>query len=240
MRWEFTSDEFMHIWKETGQDRYPFPLRLLASVQWEDEFEQIARELRQRLPLGGDPDVSAMLRVAADPETSLALTGTRRRPLRAYGAIDTNVGLTFVQRPGPRDDFGGNVVIELGSPAIVPKVFAAVLGDVPAGRQPALVESADRIRKDLESWSGTRETTSDRMRRLLRAPRAGSGHIEVRCEVRSSRPLPPQYLSWFDVEGDGRYLHREQHNDFHVIPCSQEMIRNEIVRMTQQYSQRTY
>ncbi|WP_280382381.1 ESX secretion-associated protein EspG [Nocardia wallacei] len=234
MKWEFTPDEFMHLWNETGKDRYPFPLKLISSVRWQSEFSRLAQDLRERLPLGGDPDLSAVLRVAANPAVSLVIVGKRRRPVRAYGAIDTTVGVTMVQRPGLTDDFGGNVVVEVGSPAIVPKVFAAVLGDVPPGRHPAMVESFDKIRTSLESWTGTKETTTDRMRRLLRAPRIGSGHIEVLRGLQTARPQPPQYLSWFDVEGDGRYVHRQQHNDFHIEPCSQQTIRRELARMAQQ------
>lgn len=172
MKWELTPDEFMHIWRETGADRYPFPLRLIASVRWEDEFFRLTIELEQRLPLGGDPDLTAVLRVAADPERSLALIGTRRRPLRAYGAIDTDIGVTLVQRPGSTSDFGGDVVIEVGTAATVPRVFAAVLGDVAPGDHPPLAEDTNRLLDSFESWNGTKETTSDRIRRLLSPPPA--------------------------------------------------------------------
>ncbi|PPJ03450.1 hypothetical protein C5E44_34385 [Nocardia nova] len=233
MTWEFTPDEFMYVWAETGQDRYPFPLQLMSSVRWEDEYERLHSELRNRLPAGGDPDLSAALRVAAAPESTLALTGTRKRPLRAFGAIAPGVGVTVVQRPGPTAEFGGNVVVEVGSPAIVVTVFTAVLGNVPAGQRPALIESTDRIRLSLESWTGTQESTTDRMRALLRAPRSGAGHVEVRHQLHSPRPHPAQYLSWFDVEGDGRYLHRERFNDFHIEPCPSERLRRELTAMIQ-------
>ncbi|MFF0491190.1 ESX secretion-associated protein EspG [Nocardia sp. NPDC004068] len=233
MRWEFTPDEFMHLWQETGKDRYPFPLSLYSSTAWQSEAERLARELRERLPLGGDADLSAVLRVAANPAVTLTVTGTRKRPVRAFGAIDTTVGVTLVQRPGPTTEVGGNVVVEVGSPAIVPKVFVAVLGKVEAGRQTALVESLDCIRTDLESWTGTRETVTSRMRRLLTAPRTGSGHLEIQQGLHTARPHPPQYLSWFDVEGDGRYVYYQQHNDLHVEPWSAERLQRELTRLTQ-------
>jgi hypothetical protein len=233
VKWEFTPDEFMHIWRETGTDRYPFPLRLIASVRWEDEFERLARELDQRLPLGNDPDLTAVLRVAADPETSLALIGTRRRPMRAYGAIDTDIGVTLVQRPGPTPVFGGNVVIEVGAPATVSRVFAAVLGDIPPGKHPALAEDTDRLLSSLESWTGTKETTSDRIRRLLCAPRSGSGTVECFRGLRNSPAPISEYLNWFDIDGDGRYLYCHRYNEFHIAPCDHATIRHEITRMTQ-------
>ncbi|MFQ6393154.1 ESX secretion-associated protein EspG [Nocardia sp. KC 131] len=232
MMWDFTPDEFMHIWRETGADRYPFPLRLIASARWEDEYEQLTRQFDQRLPLHGDPDLSAVLRVAADPETSLSLTGTRRNPIRAYGAIDGDIGVTLVQRPSPTPDFGGNVVIEVGTAAIVPKVFTAVLGNVSPGRHRAIAEDIDRLRIGLESWTGTKETAADRICRLLRAPRSGSGTLEALRDLRSPRPSTPEYLNWFDIDGDGRYLYHSQYNEFHIAPCDRATISREITRMT--------
>lgn len=231
MKWEFTPDEFMHLWRETDRDRYPFPLRLISSVQWQSAAAKAAEELRARFPAGGDPDLSAALRVAADPEVSAALLGKRRHRLRVYGAIDGGIGVTLFQRPGATDEFGGNVVIEMGSPAVVSNVFAAVVGSVPAGTGPALVESIDRIEVSLESWTGTRENTAQRMRNLLTVRRAGWGHIEVRAALRDPHPFPPQYLSWVDVDGDGCYAFREQYNDFHVEPCSRQMVAREVARM---------
>ncbi|WP_433196306.1 ESX secretion-associated protein EspG [Nocardia sp. CA-107356] len=231
MKWEFTPDEFMHIWRETGADRYPFPLRLIASVRWEDEFDRLTSELEQRLPLGDDPDLTAVLRLAAHPETSLALIGTRRRPLRAYGAIDTDIGVTLVQRPGPTPDFGANVVIEVGTPTTVPRVFTAVLGNVAPGNHSPLVEDTNRLLNNLESWTGTKETTSDRISRLLRAPRSGSGTVECVRDLRNS-PTRDR-LNWFDIDGDGRYWYRHQYNEFHIAPCDQTTIVREITRMTQ-------
>ncbi|MCM6777974.1 ESX secretion-associated protein EspG [Nocardia sp. CDC159] len=233
MKWEFTPDEFMHVWKETDRDRYPFPLSLYSSTAWQSEAERLARELDDRLPRGGDPDLSAVLRVAANPDVALSITGSRKRPVRVYAAIDTTVGVTLVQRPGPRDEVGGNVVIEVGSPAIVPKVFLAVLGSTPAGRYPAMVESFDRIQLDLESWTGTRETVTDRMRRLLQLPRTAIGHLEARQALHTSRPHPPRYLSWIDIENDGRYLYYQQHNDLHIEPCSPDRLHREITRLSQ-------
>ncbi|RBO94266.1 ESX secretion-associated protein EspG [Nocardia puris] len=232
MRWEFTPDEFMHVWRETGADRFPFPLRLIASVRWEDEFDALTRHLDDRLPRHGDPDLSAALRVAADPETSLSLIGTRRKPMRAYGAIDTDIGVTMVQRPGPTTEFGGNVVIQAGRAALVAKVFTAVAGDVPAGRHRALSEDLDRLQLGIDSWTGSKETAADRILRLLRAPRSGSGTIESLPNVRGHRPPEPRYLNWFDIEGDGRYLYRKQFNEFHLTPCDQSAILREITQLT--------
>ncbi|ONM50599.1 ESX secretion-associated protein EspG [Nocardia donostiensis] len=231
MRWEFTPDEFMHVWAETGLDRYPLPLNLLSSVRWEDEYDKLSAEIRARRPVGSDPDLTAVLRVAADPDSSFALFGTRKRPVRAYGAIFTDTGVTLVQRPSPTPEFGGNVLIETGSPAIVPRVFAAVLGELPKGRRPPLVESLDKLGDTDVGWTSSKPQVVDHMRRLLKAPRDGSGHIEARHGLHDRTPLPPSYLSWFDVTDDGRYLYRQRYRDFHIDPISHDELRTELARM---------
>ncbi|ATL71171.1 hypothetical protein GZH49_27845 [Nocardia terpenica] len=63
-------------------------------------------------------------------------------------------------------------------------------------------------------------STVDRMRRLLAAPRTGHGHIEVRIGRHAARPSSPRYVSWFDVEGDGRYTYTRRYRDFRIDPCS--------------------
>ncbi|WP_432279965.1 ESX secretion-associated protein EspG [Nocardia cyriacigeorgica] len=231
MRWTLTPDEFMHVWSETGLDRYPHPLSLISSVRWEDDYDRLAVELNARLPHGGDPDLSAALRIAADPDTVVTLTGRRRHPIRVYSAIDSTVGVTLVQLPGSCPEFGGSVVIESGSNDLPPRVIAAILGDRPAGRHRPLVEDCDRIRADEQGWNGSQPTAVERMQRLVSAPRDGSGHIEVRHHVRSNRPHPPMSLGWFDVVGDGRYVYRQRYRDFHIDPVSPPELRREVLRL---------
>ncbi|WP_067462639.1 ESX secretion-associated protein EspG [Nocardia amamiensis] len=233
MRWEFTPDEFLYAWQQLGADRNPIPLSLRPSVVWRDEWEEIERELRRRLPVLEDPDLLPVLRTAADPDMSLILIGSRRHPLRACGAVTANIGVTMVQRPGPEPAVGGNVIIEVGSPGFVPKVFAAVSGNQPAGRHPSMVESWGRLQEDHPVVGLVRDESSilDRMRSLLAAPRVGSGHIEILCDRRAARPLPPRYLSWFDVEGDGRYVYTRRHGDFLIDPCSADEVRRSLARL---------
>ncbi|ATL65555.1 ESX secretion-associated protein EspG [Nocardia terpenica] len=221
MKIEFTPDEMIFAWGQLGLDRWPAPLALRSSVAWQRQWEEIERDLRLRLPVLQDPDLVPVLRTAADPDMSLIMIGTRKRPLRAYGAVTANIGVTMVQRPGPEPDVGGNVVIEVGSPGLVAKVFAAVAGNQPAGRASGMVETWERL-QDNGASAGfvVEQTVASRMRELLAAPRIGYGHIEIRPERRSPRPQPPRYVSWFDVDGDGRYTYTRRYGDFHIDPCS--------------------
>lgn len=106
----------------------------------------------------------------------------------------------------------------------------AVLGEVPKGSGPALVEDIDRMRETDGMWISSTPQTSDRMRRLLRAPRVGSGHIEVRRGIRAERPFPPGYLSWFDVRDDGRYVYRQEYRDFRIDPVSNAELKRLLVQ----------
>ena len=80
-----------------------------------------------------------------------------------------------------------------------------------------MVEGLDRIRTDLGSWTGAKETTARRMKKLLKAPRPGAGHIEVRCGLQDSRPVP-RHSELVDVAGDGRYTYRQQCDEFQMNP----------------------
>ncbi|WP_280240708.1 ESX secretion-associated protein EspG [Nocardia abscessus] len=233
MRWEFTPDEFLYAWRQLGADRNPVPLSLRSSVVWRDAWEEIERDLRQRLPVLDDPDLVPVLRTAADPDMSLILIGKRKQPLRAYGAVTANVGVTMVQRSGLQPDVGGNVVVEVGSPTLVPTVFAALSGDRRAGRVARMVESWDRLRHNGHAAGlvGDEATVADRMRNLLAAPRVGDGHIEFRGDRRAGQPPPSRYLSWFDVDGDGRYIYTRCYGDFHIDPCGTDDFRREIIRL---------
>ncbi|MGW6335781.1 ESX secretion-associated protein EspG [Nocardia rhamnosiphila] len=231
MKWEFTPDEFMHVWKETGKDRYPYPLEVRSSVRWEDEFQRLAAGIASSYPRGGDPDLTAALRVAADPEYTLTLSGSRRHRIRAYGAFAGQVAVAVVQFPGTTTDFDGKYVLQIGSSSLVPRIFLQILGEQPKGSRAPLVESIDRLRDTYEVWNGGKPQPADRMRRLLKAPRAGSGFLEARHRLREPDPPPPRYLSWFDVADDGRYIYRHRYQDFHIDPISHAELSREIDRL---------
>ncbi len=233
MRWEFTQAEILYMWDQMRWDRIPTPLIIRPEVTLQDQWNAIERELVQRLPVLDDPDLLPVLRTAADPDMSLVMVGARKNPIRAYGAVTSTIGVTMVQRPGTDPDAGGNILVEVGPPRLVSKVFAAVAGRQPAGRHVAMVESLDRLGDEQpQSWMVRNEPLIvDRMRELLTAPRISNGHIEILPDRHESRRRAPRYVSWFDVEGDGRYVYTRQHGDLHIDPCSPERFKQLIARL---------
>ncbi|WP_067541579.1 ESX secretion-associated protein EspG [Nocardia crassostreae] len=235
MKWEFTPDEFIHLWQQTRTDRYPFPLRLRSSCHWQDDHDQLTRALADRLPTDSDRTLTSLLRLAATPAISLSLTGTRRHPLRAYSAIDGNAAVTLVQRPSPDPDLGANVIIEAGTPSLVPKVFAAVTGSAAAGRLLSHTETRESLRRLLESTPPPTHPAAA-LRRLLTTPRTGEGHIAAHHALRSPAPATPEYLSWFDVPADGRYTYRYNGQRFAITPCSPETLAEHLTRLCDGHS----
>ncbi|MGV9821169.1 ESX secretion-associated protein EspG [Nocardia xishanensis] len=233
MRWQFTPDEFIYLWTAIGSDRYPAPLSLLASARWRHEWEAIEHNLRERLQVLDDPDLLPVLRTAANPDTSTVLVGTRKHPLRAYGAVIADIGVTMVQRAGTDHRHGGAVIVQVGSALLVPKVLTAVAGDCRPGHATSMVETYERLRHQpsANDWASAEPTTAQRMRQVLAAPRTAHGHIEVRTERRAENPPPPRYLSWLDVDNDGRYIYLRRYNDFHIDPCSSEGLRLGLTRL---------
>lgn len=232
MKWEFTPDEFIHLWQETGQDRYPPPLRLRSSTRWRDEFHDLTTTLNARLPLGANPDLTAALRVSSHPDTTVTLTGLRDHPLRAYAALTNGVAVTLVQRPSPRPEIGGNVIIEAGAPPLIPSVFTAVMGAAQPGTiQPAVTPSPSTPKPTRRSITDTRTPDLARILRLAHTRPSARGDIAVHRNLRTDRPAPPRYLHWFDIANDGRYTVQHRNGDLHIAPCSPDTLRRHIIQL---------
>lgn len=233
MRWEFTQAEILYAWEQMRWDRIPAPLIVRPDADSQDDWTATERQLSERLAIVQDPDLLPVLQTAADPDLSAVMVGTRTHPIRAYGAVTTTIGVTMVQRPGADPDVGGNIMVQVGTPMLIPKVFEAVAGKQPAGRNPAMVESWERLRDETPpSWMVRDEPlVVDRMHDLLTAPRIGYGHIEIRPGRHESRQHAPRYLSWFDVDRDGRYVYVRRQGDLHIDPCGPEQLQKAIARL---------
>ncbi|MFC9964866.1 hypothetical protein ACFVH4_11545 [Nocardia ignorata] len=219
MSWMFTPDEFAQVWlRETGDDRYPFPLTVYSAAATESAYEQLAAAAAQRWPAGADLDLSAVLRHAARPETALALFSETGPRLRAYGARTGDRGVVIRQY----EDH--SVEVFSGSAGLVNRAFAAFLGDQPAGQVGHLVEDVDRLATHFESWQRPQDSVAARMHRLTEAKRAAGGRIEIRTGLQSTRPGPTSYLTWLDVCDDGRYLSYRRYQDLHIEPAGKQRV----------------
>lgn len=221
MNWRFTADEFIYVAREFGADRLPAPLRLFSSTRYQAEWETAEAAFRSRIPVRDDPDLVPVLRTIFDPDIKVEVMGQRRSPIRAFGAIVSDVGAAVVQHPGSTDDRGGDVSIYVGSANIVARMVGSVSGTCGAGSAGRMVESIAGLRgRDRDdSWTAGLTRQGARMRELLAAPRTGGGHVKISGDCRATRSSPPRFVSWFDVRDDGRYLYTRRGEDIHIDPC---------------------
>ncbi|MFB7876972.1 hypothetical protein ACFC06_17090 [Nocardia sp. NPDC056064] len=233
MRWAFTGDEFLYVWGESGSDRVPAPLTVVPSVAWRHEWEAVVARLRERLPVARDPDLSAVVRLAAAPELAVTVIGSRNgTPIRLYCAVTQRSAVALAQLPDSDDD--RTVVVRAGSPASVPVWVSRFAGQRRAGAVPPLTESVAALTTPAQAVALDygEVSTADRVHDLLAEPRSGDGHVEVvRGRPRSPEPVR-RHLSWFDVAGDGRYAYRYRHGDLMVEPCSTARFEQVLARMT--------
>lgn len=227
MHWIFTPDEFAHVWRETDVDRPPYPLRILESPRSEHAAEAMRAALTQRFPPGTDPDLTACLRILADPHTRFLAVGHGADPraeLRLLACVVFDRAVLAVQGRSARIGHAGSVRISIGHAAKLGAGIASVLPKVPPGHEPARAASTSAV-YDTEAVRPAQEVA--RIRRLLLAKHASSGHIRI--EPRLDRPQPPPavHYTWMDVEGDGRYLVKADQT-VRVVPASAEQVAGQL------------
>ncbi|MFI9505045.1 ESX secretion-associated protein EspG [Nocardia sp. NPDC052566] len=224
MGWTFTPDEFAHVWRETELDRHPYPLRVLETPRTEDEAAALRSRLTERLPLCGDPDLSACLRIMARPHTRIVGIGGTHQPgseIRLLACAIFGHGVLAVQEPGRSHDYGGRIRISIGRSSGLGARIAALLPSTPAGREPARTATSEAVR-DGEVVVAA-QPAAPRIRRLLLKPHTAEGHLRIEARLDAPTPLPPVHYTWIDVQGDGRYLIKAD-STVHIVPASAEQI----------------
>ncbi|WP_406237091.1 ESX secretion-associated protein EspG [Nocardia sp. NBC_01009] len=223
MGWTFTPDEFAHVWQETKVDRHPYPIRILETPRTERDADALRAQLDERLPPGSDPDLTACLRILAQPHTRIVAIGGAHRPgteIRLLAGAIFDHAVLALQEPGTSPDFGGRVRISIGHSAKLGARIAALLPKTPPGREPARAAPADTIR---DEEIVARRPAAPPIRRLLLKPHTAEGHIRIEARLDRAEPAPPIHYTWIDVEGDGRYLIKAG-STVHVVPASAEQL----------------
>ncbi|MBF6325379.1 ESX secretion-associated protein EspG [Nocardia cyriacigeorgica] len=242
--WTFTPDEFAWVWGETGRDEYPEPIAILETPTTEDEYAVLCAELSQRYPRDGDPDRLGPLRVLAEPDLRLICSGTVGHPsrrIRSVGAAIADLGVVLFQKPGTTPEYGGDIIMRVVPRDRLADHIAATLPPSPAGATPQLIGHTPRVRGEEppERWGYTQtgdRPAEERIRSLLRAPRAGEGYLCVEHHPTDPRRARTQYLNWIDIHerhrAAGRYVISVDANDTVVTPASSEVIGSELRRRT--------
>lgn len=132
-------------------------------------------------------------------------------PVRVLGAVAGEIAVVVAQLPGSAPDRGGELRVSVGSARTFATRLVTPLPRSAAGGLPALTAPLARVAedsRDLVTVPVSGPSVPARIRRLLRAPRAGIGQIVVSVRRDAGALAPFGVLCWIDVAGDGRYAVR--------------------------------
>ncbi|ATL66784.1 ESX secretion-associated protein EspG [Nocardia terpenica] len=240
--WDFTADEFAWVWAETGLvGDYPYPISLVETPSPPDEYARRRAEISARYPHRGDPDLTWPLRVLAKPDLRLICTGKfadSPKRVRSLGAAHADLGMVLFQKSGPTPDFGGGVKLVVTQRQHLGRHLAATMPPARPGAVGGMVGYTPRVRgqQPPSSWhtGDGRQPVEERIRLLLRAPRAAEGHLCIERYLHARNASPPVYLNWVDIRDDhragGRYLIAVDDNDTIVTPATEDVIARELHR----------
>ncbi|MBF6548501.1 ESX secretion-associated protein EspG [Nocardia brasiliensis] len=238
---DFTPDEFAWVWAEAEQDEYPYPISIIETPSTADEYAQLRSEISYRYPRNADPDLTAALRLLADPDLRIICTGKihdSTRKLRSLAVATGDAGAVLFQMYGATAEFGGALRLVVTRPQNLGKHIAATMHSATPGRAGPMTGYTPRVRGDEPptTWfvpSDGDLPPEERIRALLRAPRTAEGHVCIEQRRHSRNPYPPVYLNWIDITDNhpaaGRYL-IDVGTDTTVIPASRDVIATELHR----------
>lgn len=234
--WRFDPDSFAHVWRETGVEAHPYPVRLLETPATREQARTLRDQLAQRLPPGSDADLSAALNILAAPRARVIVIGNGPAPgseIRMLGCVVRQRAVLVVQEPGPTSDYGGVVHVSMGHAARLGHRLAARLPPVRAGREPwraAMTTALRDVNPGTEPEDWDLDSEVGQILTLLHRPRAGEGHVRVEPRTDRHYPQEPTDFTWIDVVDDGRYLVKPG-VVLHIGPGPAETIATQIQRL---------
>ncbi|MBJ8346360.1 ESX secretion-associated protein EspG [Antrihabitans sp. YC2-6] len=204
VKWVFTADEFAHVWRETGLDRYPAPLRIVETAPTADAAALIRAEFDRRMPLRANPELSVALRIAAQPSSRVKVIAD---PIRALGCVVGTAGVIITQAQ--------TVSVALVKPNALARTIVAALPVTRPGRRPPMSASVEELRGDGPTEimrDPSHRPVVEPVRKLLAASRSRTGHVGIEYGLTRDHAAVPKFFSWIDVIDDGRYLVRNGQN----------------------------
>ena len=235
MNWQFTPDQFVLAWESSGLDRYPFPLSVRPTSKTVDERAAVRESLRPWLERTLDGDFQAMVQVLTNPQTRIQAFGldADARRVRVLGVSAGQTSVVASQRPGLADDGGADISITLGKRSSLAAEVVAALPRQKVGSEPARsapLTEVQRDSKDTVMSAPNSKSVAGQIRRTLRLPRCGVGHMLVTSRLDEADNRPERVLNWIDVVDDGRYVVRSR-RDVEVIPGSDEAFATQLRRV---------
>jgi hypothetical protein len=207
--WRLRPELFDALWAGTGQDRIPYPFRIVSAHPGLNAYVAEQNRLCESFAGAEHDDVKSALAVLAEPEVYVEVSGSTvdETPIRIIGAQGRGWAVIAAQLPGRAPHIGGDVVVGAGAAG---RLGAQLIGLIPqnaAGRH--------RFRRRDEEDLGFSRGILQDVNRVAPRPRlesavqrgyAGRGKVRVFRGPRYGTGRDVGVMQWIDIAGDGRYL----------------------------------
>lgn len=207
--WRLRPELFDALWAGTGQDRTPYPLRIVSAHPGLNAYVAEQNRIREAFAGAEHDDVRSALDVLAEPEVYVEVSGSTadETPIRIIGAQHRQWVVIASQLPGRAPQIGGDVVIGAGAAG---RLGAQLIGLIPqnaAGRrrfQRRDAEDAHFSQGILQEVN--RVAPAPRLESAVQKGYAGRGKIRVFRGPRYGSGRDVGVMQWIDIAGDGRYV----------------------------------
>ncbi len=206
--WRLRPELFDALWAGAGQDRIPYPFRIVSAHPGLNAYVAEQNRIREAFAGAEHDDVRSALGVLAEPDVYVEISGSAADeiPIRIIGAQQRQWVVIASQLPGRAPQIGGDVVIGAGAAG---RLGAQLIGLIPqnaAGRR----RFQRRDEQDTHFSQGilqqvNRAAPAPRLESAVQKGYAGRGKIRVFRGPRYGTGRDVGVMHWIDIAGDGRY-----------------------------------
>jgi hypothetical protein len=128
--WRLRPELFDALWAGTGQDRIPYPFRIVSAHPGLNAYVAEQNRIREAFAGAEHDDVRSALGVLAEPDVYVEISGSTadETPIRIVGAQQGQRVVIASQLPGRAPQIGGDVVIGAGAAG---RLGAQLIGLIP-------------------------------------------------------------------------------------------------------------
>ncbi len=203
--WRLRPELFDALWAGTGQDRIPYPFRIVSAHPGLNAYVAEQNRIREAFAGAEHDDVRSALGVLAEPEVYVEISGSTadETPIRIIGAQHRQWVVIASQLPGRAPRIGGEC--DRGAPGGHPT--DRLIPQNAAGRR----RFQRRDEQDTHFSRGilqevNRVAPAPRLESAVQKGYAGRGKIRVFRGPRYGSGRDVGVMQWIDIAGDGRYV----------------------------------
>ncbi|MGN2641315.1 ESX secretion-associated protein EspG [Nocardia takedensis] len=234
-RWHLSGLMFQIAVEGFGRDRLPYPIRYIADdpgIEVAEDYHRLRQQAGREMAGFASRELFEALRVLLEPQVRVEVHGFYGPDfggvVRVHAGMVGSVATVAVQRPGPTQRYGRDVILtRTGVGEAAAKIIAAVPECAPGRIAPVTGRRSDMARA-----THIRDPYLEEINRIVRRPRSGLGEVNVfRGGAIDSRPTNDgRGFHWMDyLPTDGRYLlHNHDRDEFTLTPGSREEITNRL------------